>query len=142
MCWKCHEMAKARTFLQRIRVLHPRWYARCSMRRIQVETTCYFGRYHHHQSNLLRTCFSGHVNDVIADSGTSTSTSPSRHCELLPQMRSNAQNVEKSLHCLLTIRMRLIASLIVEEVNGHAQVVRRIQKSRIGIVTLSLDRPP
>jgi hypothetical protein len=57
-------------------------------------------------------------------------------------MRSNAQGVKTSQHCLLTIRMRLIASLIVEKVNGHAQVVRRIQKSRIGIVTLSLDRPP
>lgn len=57
-------------------------------------------------------------------------------------MRSNAQGVKTSQHCLLTIRMRLIASLIVEKVNGHAQVVRRIQKSRIGIVTLGLDRPP
>lgn len=142
MCWKCHELAKARTFLQGSRVRHPRWYARCIIRRIQVETTCYFEDTAIIKAILLCTCFSGHVNDVIADGGSSTSRSPSRYCELLPQMRSNAQSVKESLHCLLTIRMRLIASLIVEEVNGHAQVVRRIQKSRIGIVTLSLDRPP
>ena len=142
MCWKCHEMAKARTFLQRSRVRHPRWYARCTIRRIQVKTTCYFEDATIIKAILLRTCFSEHATDVIADGGSSTSRSPSRHCELLSQMRSNAQGVKTSQHCLLTIRMRLIASLIVEKVNGHAQVVRRIQKSRIGIVTLGLDRPP
>ena len=108
----------------------------------EVGNACYTGRHHHTNENHIDTCFSGHINDVTADGGTSTSRSLFSHCGLLPQMRSNAQNVKSSLHCLLTIRMRLVASLTVEKVNGHAQVVRRIQKSRIGIVTLSLDRPP
>lgn len=57
-------------------------------------------------------------------------------------MRNNAQSAKTSLTNLLTIGVRLVPGLVVEEVDGHAQVVRRIQQRGIRVLTLDLDRSP